>query len=223
MSFFAQSPISSASVDPTSFHPLFRFLDDFENYNQTSTGTKTPHHNHHGRSLRTFNPKFDVKETADNYELYGELPGIEQKDIGIEFTDGQTLVIHGHTERSYAKGTPPAGASIEGNKNSGAITERESGHQPRVEDEDEAQKHEAARSGNGNTKIATRPKEESKQQQPQGRFWVSERSVGEFSRTFSFPSNVDSDAVTASLKDGILSIVVPKAKKASGRKIQITS
>jgi len=210
---------SGASVDPTSFHPLFRFLDDFDNYNQASSTTKDPHHSH---SLRTFSPKFDVKETADNYELHGELPGIEQKDVEIEFTDSQTLIIHGLTERSYTRSTPPAGKYISDNKNNGAITEQgESGYQPTVEDEDEAKKPENGGNSN-NASIATRSKEEA-QQQHQTKLWVSERSIGEFSRSFNFPTNVDSDAVTASLKNGILSIVVPKTKKSGGRKIQVTS
>jgi HSP20 family molecular chaperone IbpA len=39
--------------------------------------------------LKTFSPKFDVKEAADAYELHGELLGIKQEDIKIEFTDAQ--------------------------------------------------------------------------------------------------------------------------------------
>src|ERR1700712_1002125 len=62
----------------TSFHPLFRLLDQFDSY-QDNSGRP------HGRSqMKTFNPKFDVKEVGDNYELHGELPGVEQKDIEIE-------------------------------------------------------------------------------------------------------------------------------------------
>lgn len=48
---------------------------------------------------------------------------------------------------------------------------------------------------------------------PEHTYWVSERSVGEFSRTFSFPHRVDQDGATASLKSGILSVVVPKLPK----------
>ncbi len=51
---------------------------------------------------------------------------------------------------------------------------------------------------------------------------MSERSVGEFSRSFSFPVRVDQDAVKASMKNGILSILVPKAKKHESRKIDIS-
>ena len=46
--------------------------------------------------------------------------------------------------------------------------------------------------------------------QKKTKYWVSERSVGEFHRSFSFPGRVDQDGVKASLKNGVLSIVVPK-------------
>ena len=57
--------------------------------------------------------------------------------------------------------------------------------------------------------------------QEQPRFWRWERSVGEFSRVFSFPSRVDHDAVTATFNNGILSVTVPKAKKMATRRIVI--
>ncbi|KZF24643.1 HSP20-like chaperone [Xylona heveae TC161] len=162
MSFFSQFPGGD-------FAPLFRLLDDYDVHRAAkSSGT-----------LRSFQPRFDVREVKDAYELHGELPGIEQKDISIEFTDPTTLVIKGRTEREYSAGTPPAGA-IEG------------GEQP--------------------------------QEQPQGeryKYWVSERSVGQFHRSFSFPSRVNQDAVKASLKNGILSIVVPKAPEPTSRRIFI--
>jgi len=61
-----------------------------------------------------------------------------------------------------------------------------------------------------------------KPQEEEGKLWVSERSVGEFSRSFSFPERVDQDAVKASFKNGVLSIVVPKVQKKEGtKKIQI--
>lgn len=160
--------------------------------------------------MKSFNPKFDVKELKEEYQLHGELPGVEQKDVEIEFTDANTLTIKGRTERSYTSGTPPAGA-IEGTKATPAI---EGNHRATVEDE-----------GAETTTTSTKEVAKAGQQQPkepEAKFWVSERSVGEFSRSFSFPVRVDQDAVQASMKNGILSIVVPKAKKHESRKIAIS-
>jgi HSP20 family molecular chaperone IbpA len=56
---------------------------------------------------------------------------------------------------------------------------------------------------------------------PTRRFWATERSVGEFQRTFTFPTRVDQDNVKASLKNGILSVTVPKTTAAATKKITI--
>jgi HSP20 family protein len=208
MAFFPRSFVNEDSS--TSFTPLFRLLSDFDNF---SRGVERPLHS----QMKSFVPKFDVKELKAAYELHGELPGIEQKDIEIEFTDDQTLTVKGRVARSYTSGTPPAGF-VEGPAAHGAITEGESGkhkeqsHKTTVEDENAGEDSLVKQQ----TEVAAKA-----QQEPSEKFWVSERSVGEFSRSFSFPVRVDQDNVRASMKNGILSIVVPKAKKVEGRKITI--
>jgi HSP20 family protein len=205
MSFFPRAFVGS---DPsTSFTPLFRLLDDFDNYNRGN--------NNHSSHQKSFNPRFDVKELADSYELHGELPGVEQKDVEIEFTDSQTITVRGRVERSYTRGTPPAALLGEGAK-AGAITE--GGHQATVEDEDATAKNGDAPTS---TEISSVPAPAHQKQED--KLWVSERSIGQFSRSFSFPARVDQDAVKASMKNGILSIVVPKTKKHESRKITIDS
>ncbi|KAJ5119206.1 hypothetical protein N7448_010912 [Penicillium atrosanguineum] len=148
------------------FSPLFRLLDDYDSH-RTS---RQP-------SLRSFSPRFDVRETEEAYHLDGELPGIAQKDIDIEFTDPQTLTVKGRTEREYHA-------------------------EPQVEiDGDETEQK-------SDTKSLYR-------------FWASERATGEFQRIFSFPTRVDQDAVKANLKNGILSVVVPKAIASPTKKITV--
>ncbi|RAL63077.1 hypothetical protein DID88_004162 [Monilinia fructigena] len=216
MAFFPRHYISN---EASSFHPLFRLLDDFDQY---SSGRNSNSHQHRSSNvIKTFTPKFDVKEVGEIYELHGELPGIEQKDVEIEFIDDQTLNIRGRTERSYTSGTPPAGFVEDAHK-SGAITEggetsehKDKSHQPTVEDED------ATPSSAETSTEVTKATAQKQPQEPEHKYWVSERSVGEFSRSFSFPVRVNQDAVQASMKNGILSIVVPKAKKQESRKITI--
>jgi HSP20 family molecular chaperone IbpA len=53
------------------------------------------------------------------------------------------------------------------------------------------------------------------------RVWLSERSVGEFSRAFTFAERVDQDQVTATLDNGVLSVVVPKAPRHVVRRVLI--
>lgn len=221
-------PRTFYGADP-SFTPLFRLLDDFDNYRSEVEGTPNANgRKGRGISARTFNPKFDVRETENTYELHGELPGIDRKNVNIEFTDSQTVVITGHVERSYQSCTPPAGYLEHGDaKSSGAITEggehHNKAHKVTVEDDTEEQtKEQAKEKGTVAKKDDQNTQQHQHQhQQPKEKFWVSERSIGEFSRTFSFPSRVDQDAVSASLNNGILNITVPKAKKHETRRIAV--
>lgn len=181
MSLFRTMPTSG------DFGPLFRLLDDYD-VHRTSRGQ--------GSSLRSFTPRFDVRESDDAYHLDGELPGIPQENIEIEFSDHQTLVIKGRSEReSTTTNSPPASTAEEGqndNNNSGIV-----------------------QTGNKDQSVTT------KADNNKHRYWVSERSVGEFHRSFAFPGHVDQDKVKASLNNGILSVVVPKATAPGSKKITI--
>lgn len=54
------------------------------------------------------------------------------------------------------------------------------------------------------------------------KYLITERTLGDFERRFTFPVGIDQDGVRASMKNGILTIVVPKAEKSTKRKIIIT-
>jgi HSP20 family protein len=68
-------------------------------------------------------------------------------------------------------------------------------------------------------------KREREQEQDQGTWHTYERSYGSFGRTFPLPESADLDKVRCDLKDGELTIVVPKkaGTAPSRRKIQIGS
>lgn len=184
---------------PNGLDTLLRLLDTFE---------APPRHAHHP-TARSFTPKFDVREGETGYELHGELPGIKQEDVDIEFVDSNTLVIKGRSEREYV-----TKSTEEDEKPDKAI--HAAPHKATVEDE----------SADNTTAAITSAESdaiETHREEPSYRYWVSERSVGEFHRTFTFPGKVDRDAVKANLTDGILTVLVPKqAKKETvSRKITI--
>lgn len=54
------------------------------------------------------------------------------------------------------------------------------------------------------------------------RYQVRERGGGEFSRTVVLPDRVDADRVEASLRDGILTVRLPKSESARPRQIPVT-
>ena len=49
----------------------------------------------------------------------------------------------------------------------------------------------------------------------------SERYVGKFRRSVTLPARVDANKVSATYKDGILTVTMPKAEDAKPRQIQI--
>jgi len=54
-----------------------------------------------------------------------------------------------------------------------------------------------------------------------GEYVVSERSRETITRTFQIDPDVDSSAITAELKNGVLTITIPKLEKAKIKQIQI--
>lgn len=74
------------------FGSLFRLLDDYNDHLTTRNGV----------TAGSFTPRFDVRETKYAYHLDGELPGISQKEIDIEFTDAHTLVVKGTSQREQS-------------------------------------------------------------------------------------------------------------------------
>lgn len=167
---------------------------------------------------QTFTPKFDVTETSEAYELYGELPGLEQNNLSIEFSDAQTLVIKGRTERvaksQAAEQTTPTEAE------NVSDTASEKSLNATVEDEYDEADTPLATPASTSTATVTAEGKKAEDQTPKPRYWVSERRVGEFARSFSFEQRIEPDFVHAQLKNGILYVVVPKSQKS--RKVAVT-
>jgi HSP20 family protein len=200
------------------FAPLFSLFDD--TLNEVARASR--------QSRRSFAPRFDVKEEKESYYLEGELPGIDQKDVSIEFTDEHTLTIKGRSERRTESGTPPA-AAVEAsekpaNQDGAATPASDDGsvksHQPTVEDE-EARADASAATETSEVAAPAPAKEATNTEAPKSQYWISERSVGQFERSFSFQARVEQEAVKASLKNGILSIVMSRVKIPESRRINI--
>jgi len=212
------------------FHPIFRMVNDFERAARTPQRSCKP--------VRTFQPKFDVKELEHSYVLSGELPGLDQKNISIEWADASTIAIKGHTEHRVVKRSPPAAASAPAQEPTSESETKESKEaeyqKPTVEEDEtehsddfvEVDSHSEATTStktaqNEETVAVPKPVEEATAHTESAKYWIAERSVGSFHRAFSFAVRVDNEAVTASLKNGILSVVVPKTKIPEPRRINI--
>ena len=103
-------------------------------------------------------PPIDVHETADEYVITAELPGLRREDIQIQVSDGR-LQISG-----------------------------------------------VRREGGGTCE----------------QYHRVERGHGSFSRTFHLPVAVDGDRVTADLRNGVLTVICPKAADGAARRIQVS-
>jgi len=52
-------------------------------------------------------------------------------------------------------------------------------------------------------------------------YYRMERATGAFARAFTIPVSIDSDAVTADFKNGLLTITLPKKESSKGRAIEV--
>jgi HSP20 family protein len=217
--FFPRVAFSPSRCAPAvarnDFAPLFSLFDDTVNELARSQ-------RHAVR--RTFAPRFDVKEAKESYHLEGELPGIKQENISIEFTDEHTLTIKGRSERHTESATPSQAVEAAPIQADGTATPTSDSasvksHQATVEDENATITTSTETPEAKGKEVEKQPEPEAAE--PKEHFWFSERRTGEFTRSFSFADRVDQEAVKASLKNGILSIVVPKAPKPESRRINI--
>jgi HSP20 family protein len=108
----------------------------------------------------TWAPAIDVYETADQYVITAEVPGIEREQVELALEDSR-LTIRGQR---------------------------------------------AERSPDGNEVI---------------HFHQVERGYGPFARTFDFAEKIAIDRVSADLRDGVLTITLPKRPPPPARKIQV--
>jgi len=59
------------------------------------------------------------------------------------------------------------------------------------------------------------------QQNDDGHYSRVERVSGKFVRSFTLPENVQTDAIKAQFKDGVLELTIPKVAKAEPRRIEV--
>jgi HSP20 family protein len=114
-----------------------------------------------GADAPGWTPPVDLYETAEEYVLTAELPGLAREQIDIH-AEERRVVIRG------ARGVDP-GRTI-----------------------------------------------------PCEQYHRVERGHGRFSRTFSLPEIIDVDAIRAELKDGILTVTLPKAVDRTTRRIDVS-
>ncbi|KAF8244778.1 HSP20-like chaperone, partial [Wilcoxina mikolae CBS 423.85] len=193
----------------------------------------TPTPRKHNRTNRAFSPRFDVYETDDAYHLYGDLPGVsDKKSVGIEFSDPRTLLVTGRVERWFPKPTTTTTTTTttieEQQQQQQQPEEKRRSLNPTVEDTDDEDDFSVVTAATSSVEKQQHKEEEEQQQQQQQqeeeekrKVWLAERTFGTFQRTFSFPTPVALEDVSAKLENGLLQIVVPKVRFEGVRRIEV--
>jgi HSP20 family protein len=72
-------------------------------------------------------------------------------------------------------------------------------------------------------RLSVSGKREGEKREDGERFYAYERSFGAFSRAFTLPEGVNGDNVQAQLKNGVLTLTLPKRPEVQPRRIQVAS
>lgn len=64
-------------------------------------------------------------------------------------------------------------------------------------------------------------KREERQEEDEGKYHLSERRYGVFTRSFVLPRDVDSEQIQANFEHGVLTVRIPKSERAQRRRIQV--
>lgn len=184
---------------------------------------------------RPWNPRFEARETKDAYVLRGELPGLNRDHVTIEFPEAQKIVISGKVVEEIPEAAPTAPAvedattaAVDDGDDDSAMAEEtssRSSYQATVEDGDDddddfellhsespkKQQEKQPEAGPAAEPTSPQPETEepAQQQQPAS---TEPRVLRQFTRAFTFDAPLEYDFVTASLKDGLLEVIVPKLK-----------
>lgn len=177
---------------------------------------------------RPWEPRFEAHETEDSFVLYGELPGMNKEHVTVEFPEPRKLVVSGKVER-FTEELKPVETTTEQTTPTPVIdsdnedTRSRSSYQATVEDDVDDDEFEVLSHTSEKSKTVSQPEPETlreKVQEKQPQQPEEPRRSGyskEFSRYFTFPTYINHDAVTADLKDGLLTIAIPKATPKSQR------
>jgi len=195
-----------------------------------------PHNRHEsGHSHKgLLAPHFDVFGTETAYFLNGEIPGVADKtQISIAWLASETLVVRGwmkpiDNEAEWSAG-PLADSTLPVAQEKSSSEEPVMIGRPLAGPGDTQQTNGRDTNGRDTNGHDTNGRDTSGHDTNGGdkasndndvkkelKCWLHERTTGEFERSFTFPTEVNSDGVRARLENGILKMMVPKIAETVG-------
>lgn len=157
--------------------------------------------NRTGNSLLHYYPAADLVETPKGYELHADLPGFDKNNIKIELPDDRTLILSGSMDEQHESCS-------------------DDNLKKETTDRSKTVADDTKEYGSEKNQVATKS-QNTQVGQYKPHYWVNERVSGAFSRSFRYPSPVNTQDITASFKDGILKVVLPKSAEDQSKKINI--
>lgn len=193
-----------------SFHPQMPHFKSLFHSPSHPDGPSWWWHHHSGAKVwhPHVMPRFDMYETSAAFVVEGELPGSRARaHMTLEWMQPRTLLIQGTLDSTGIFGPQPP----EDDREAGAAkpeatngTEEISIAEPTEED---VKKFKEVSEEDTNDIFATSGSEVTK---GAVRSWMSERCIGPYFRSFTFPSAVDEKSIKAVLRDGLLTVTIPK-------------
>jgi HSP20 family molecular chaperone IbpA len=163
----------------------------------------------HVERLRS-SPVPAAASTTANGSPSGNDDGAEEHDDAVMIADHRSETS---SQRSFQATVEEDKEEDQDNKERGGATATN----PAADDQSKT----AATTNTTSTTAAEKQQQPQRHQPTAHRYWITERPTGSFARTFAFPERLDIDRVTASLRDGVLALVAPKAKRYEARRITL--
>lgn len=156
----------------------------------------------------------DLKESKSQYELVAELPGVNKEDVNIEVKDDRTLIITGKMGHEDAS-EGDASMSSFGDQGDEAATA------PQIDESDGVVPSGAERMQRDKASQQMKLSVSKAEAGDLERYWNSERILASFQRSITFPSPFQTDKIQARLKNGLLSVTLPKVPERKGIQINV--
>ncbi|KAJ3716922.1 HSP20-like chaperone [Lentinula raphanica] len=177
------------------FRPLFRMLEEPMTRSPAALRYNSIFNDPFFNSPALARPAVDVSEEGNKYIIEAELPGVPKEDVDVRIGD------HGHSVTIEGKVTSrrggPASAPMPENGNAGEAS--------------------APAAGETTTTTVANQSEPSNQISTERQF-INNAS---FTRTVWLSRPVDGNNVTAQLKDGVLTLSLPKSEDKGSVKISV--
>lgn len=192
----------------------------------------------HHLSSHHYYPRFDIEEHEHTYEIYGDLPGVQQASLEIATLDRHTIEISGSTTRhnpdepeAFEKGEDGSARNGINLADSVPITHNSPSAPPILAAEEKGAKRKLApaaevdNTADGGELTKTHCTHGHKEAPPakkmKTRYLTRERQSGKFHRFFPFINAIKEKEVRASFHNGVLHVTVPKGPVGEKNNVEI--